>query len=442
VDARSYRVGDSRISLIFGDITTSQAEVIVSSDDYLLSMGGGVSAAILQAAGPRYRADALKLTPARLAEVVVSAAGELPAKYVMHAITLGPASAAGELPGEAVVRQTTQRALRLATSLGCSSIAFPSIGSGWARIAEEVVATEMAGALVDHLPGLHAPLEVELYLMEGQRPDGGDFFPHFEAFAARTRGLEASVGAEGRVLAPPRAEVASVPPGTPGAGRLRDVYEMLRHLDERRDRLEAALVKVLAREDVAFDQAVSSLRAQLEDIAALRRNYEAELAPPGRPAQRALDRSVFVSSTELDLHEHRTAVRSAIGALHLRFVGMEDFTPTVTAPAELIRDKVESAEVYLGIIGMRYGSVDPASGFSMTELEYRQALASGKPLCMFVMGRDAPISVAMVEDDPERFAKLCDFRSRVLAAHLCAVFNSVEELAHKAEASLKDVFRL
>ncbi len=47
MDSRSYRVGRSRITLQFGDITTSQAEVIVSSDDFLLSMGGGVSASIL-----------------------------------------------------------------------------------------------------------------------------------------------------------------------------------------------------------------------------------------------------------------------------------------------------------------------------------------------------------------------------------------------------------
>ncbi len=151
---------------------------------------------------------------------------------------------------------------------------------------------------------------------------------------------------------------------------------------------------------------------------------------------------MFVSSTAVDLKEHRLAVRNTIDGLKLTFVGMEEFTPTATAPADLIRAKVDSAEAYFGILGMRYGSVDQASGLSMTELEYRQALASGKPLFMFVMDRSATIRADMVEDDPERYAKLLDFRKRVLTAHVCAMFCSVEELKQKAEASLKDAFGL
>jgi len=39
MESRTYDVGRSKITLLFGDITSSQAEVLVSSDDYLLSMG-------------------------------------------------------------------------------------------------------------------------------------------------------------------------------------------------------------------------------------------------------------------------------------------------------------------------------------------------------------------------------------------------------------------
>jgi hypothetical protein len=46
----------------------------------------------------------------------------------------------------------------------------------------------------------------------------------------------------------------------------------------------------------------------------------------------------------------------------------------------------------------------------MTELEYRQAIAKGKRICMFVMDQRAPIVANMVEDDPTRFAKLIDYR--------------------------------
>lgn len=41
--ARSYAFERSRIDVVFGDITASNAQVIVSSDDYYITMGGGVS---------------------------------------------------------------------------------------------------------------------------------------------------------------------------------------------------------------------------------------------------------------------------------------------------------------------------------------------------------------------------------------------------------------
>ena len=73
----------------------------------------------------------------------------------------------------------------------------------------------------------------------------------------------------------------------------------------------------------------------------------------------------------------------------------------------------------------------------MTELEYRQAIASDKRICMFVMDQHAPITANMVEDDPTRFAKLIEFRGRVLKAHVCAFFTNPSDLAQKAEATLK-----
>lgn len=202
MDRRSYQVGASRITLIFGDITTSRAQVLVSSDDYRLSMGGGVSAAIHRAGGEAVWGDARKLTPLRLADVAVSTAGDLPARYVMHAVTIGPY--AEDLAPEVVVRQTTQRALQLAASLGCTSIAFPSIGSGVARFPSQVVATQMAGAIVDYLLDADPPMDVELYLKD--RPLAGwqiDLWPFFETFAAATRALETHQGPEGAILSPP-----------------------------------------------------------------------------------------------------------------------------------------------------------------------------------------------------------------------------------------------
>src|SRR6266481_2582252 len=86
---QAYKFGASRVVVCIGDITTSQAKVIVSSDDAELSMGGGVSAGILRAGGEAIRADAQKKKgSARVGEVVVTTAGKLPPDHVFHAVTI------------------------------------------------------------------------------------------------------------------------------------------------------------------------------------------------------------------------------------------------------------------------------------------------------------------------------------------------------------------
>ena len=132
----------------------------MSSDDYLLSMGGGVSAAIRRIGGPSVAADASKMVPVWAGDVIVSTAGDLPAKYILHAITIG--SQRVGLPPDAIVRQTTQRVMNLLPALGCASVAFPAIGAGVARIPYEIVASEMAGALVGFLLDAEEAYEVEL----------------------------------------------------------------------------------------------------------------------------------------------------------------------------------------------------------------------------------------------------------------------------------------
>jgi O-acetyl-ADP-ribose deacetylase (regulator of RNase III) len=445
MNSRTYEIGRSKIKLLFGDITTSQAQALVSSDDYLLSMGGGVSAAIRRVGGPRVAGDASKMVPARAGDVIVSSAGDLPAKYIFHAVTIGPRrdptvsrNFQVDLPADAIVRQATQRVMQLLPVLSCSSVAFPAIGGGIAGIPYEIVASEMAGALVSFLIDAEEVYEVELYLMDrfGQM-SRDDFFVFFEAFAARKLGLSTASDASNWTLNPP-APTAPAMDATQmaEAKRRHQVYMMLRHLDARRNQVEAELLNSLAGQELPQEKSLSRLREYLDEIQALRRSYEAQLVTG--QSEHVVQNSVFVSSTSADLKAHRQAVKDVIETLHLTFMGMEEFVPTAQAPADLIRRKVNEGQVYLGILGMRYGYVDPGTGLSMTELEYRQAIASDKRICMFVMDQSAPIVASMVEDDPIRFAKLVDFRSRIMKAHTCALFTDPLDLARKARATLKE----
>lgn len=94
---------------------------------------------------------------------------------------------------------------------------------------------------------------------------------------------------------------------------------------------------------------------------------------------------VFVSSTYLDLIDERQAAVSAILKSGHIPAGMELFTAGDQSQWEIIKRWIDESDVYMLILGGRYGSVEPQSGLSYTELEYNYALQVGKPLFAVVI---------------------------------------------------------
>jgi O-acetyl-ADP-ribose deacetylase (regulator of RNase III) len=423
---RVLAVGNSSITLRFGDITSSRAQVLVSSDDYLLSMSGGVSAALSYAGGFALREHARKVAPCRLGDIAVTTAGDLSASYIFHAITIGP-HGVGTSDASVIIRTATLRAMALLSRLECNSIAFPLIGSGTARMPPEVVASEMAGALFEVLLDDPRSFKVEIYLRDGS-------FGHTREQLTEIIGLFAAQ----RFTHPHSAatQESSDRPNGLADERADEVFQIIRRLDARRQYLESKLVDALTLGD---DQGLTELEAKLTSITTLRRQFTEQLhESPGDSTTGVSETrtSVFVSSTSRDLANYRSRVRQTLEEIGRIFVGMEDFTPEATSPAEMIRRRVAESEVYLGVLGMRYGFVDSATGMSMTELEYQQALASNKPLHIFVMDKTAPITADMVELDPENLVKLNEFKSRVLTQHSCGLFTDAEDLAQQVRRSL------
>lgn len=183
--SRAYKFNDSYLTLTFGDITTSDAEVLVSSDDYKLTMGGGVSRAICQAGGNAIAIDTAKMTPAVLGDVVVTTAGTLPARYIFHAVTIGPS--ATSMTRSQVLQKATRRWLQLLEAFGLQSIAFPAIGAGTASFPYEEVAAQMSEVIADDLLKRNRPVKILLYLYDPLgRKEPMDYIRFFEEFAART----------------------------------------------------------------------------------------------------------------------------------------------------------------------------------------------------------------------------------------------------------------
>lgn len=184
--ARVYQIGVSTLTLEFGDLTKSKADVLVSSDDDYITMGGGVSAAIRRAAGETILLDVAKKIPAQLGDVVVTSAGSLPAKHVFHAITIGD----GDVSHTEIIANTTRRALQLLQTLQLSSIAFPAIGAGVAGFPYGDVAVQMADVVVSELRSSARAIHVTVCLFDrfGEMQPI-DYINFFEEFAVRTRAL-------------------------------------------------------------------------------------------------------------------------------------------------------------------------------------------------------------------------------------------------------------
>src|SRR5216683_286621 len=160
MEPQVFTINQSSIRIVLGSITDARTEVIVSSDDGYLCHGGGVSEDIYRASGGRIADDKRKVRGAQAGDVVVTSGGNLPARYILHAVTLDPDTWAP--PSGAVVRQATRRVMELLPALRCRSVAFPAIGSGVAQVPIEEVTAQMAEALVRSLLETSESYEVEI----------------------------------------------------------------------------------------------------------------------------------------------------------------------------------------------------------------------------------------------------------------------------------------
>ncbi|MDW9381287.1 O-acetyl-ADP-ribose deacetylase [Chryseobacterium sp. JV558] len=129
-----------KIELIKGDITKIQADAIVNAANSSLLGGGGVDGAIHRAGGPvileECRAIRNRQGKCNTGEAVVTSAGNLPAKYVIH--TVGPVWNGNEEKESRLLANCYSNSLKLAENFGAKTIAFPSISTGVYRFPKDM----------------------------------------------------------------------------------------------------------------------------------------------------------------------------------------------------------------------------------------------------------------------------------------------------------------
>lgn len=144
-------------------------------------MGGGVSYAILNAAGEALLVDAAKKAPITVGDVAITTAGALPSHHIFHVATLNRQNR--EIPFSAEL--AIKKCLSILKILGLHSISFPSLGTGAAGHNLNEIATKMAQTITQFISENDSEIEVSIYLFIdrfGQKTKI-DYITFFEQFA-------------------------------------------------------------------------------------------------------------------------------------------------------------------------------------------------------------------------------------------------------------------
>ncbi|MBI5623178.1 MAG: O-acetyl-ADP-ribose deacetylase [Elusimicrobia bacterium] len=162
-----HTVAGARIRLMKGDITKVPADVIVNAANSELIGGGGVDGAIHRAGGPSIMLELNRIRPkdgCPTGGAVVTGAGDLPAKFVVHAV--GPVWEGGRFQEDLDLASAYKTSLDLAAAKGARTVSFPSISTGAYRypLAKAAfVALSTVAAFLRSRPGALAEVDFVLF---------------------------------------------------------------------------------------------------------------------------------------------------------------------------------------------------------------------------------------------------------------------------------------
>ena len=128
------------------DVTRLEVDAIANAANTQLRHGGGVAGAISRAGGPEVQRESGERAPIGLGEAVETTAGDMPARWVIHAATMelgGPTSAE-------IIERATASTLAKAEELGCSSLALVAFGTGVGGFPLDEAARLMVGVAAEH----------------------------------------------------------------------------------------------------------------------------------------------------------------------------------------------------------------------------------------------------------------------------------------------------
>jgi O-acetyl-ADP-ribose deacetylase (regulator of RNase III) len=153
---------NGRVVVKVGDITREHVDAIVNAANGTLMGGGGVDGAIHRAGGPEILKQCKEIRATEFpeglptGEAVITTAGRMPAKYVIH--TVGPVYGRGGGDKAELLASCYRNSLRIAVEHGHKTIAFPAISTGIYRYPLSEAAKVSSKAIEDFV-GSNASLD-------------------------------------------------------------------------------------------------------------------------------------------------------------------------------------------------------------------------------------------------------------------------------------------
>lgn len=147
---------------------------------------------------------------------------------------------------------------------------------------------------------------------------------------------------------------------------------------------------------------------------------------------------VMVSSTFVDLEQHRAALMDALRKQTLFSESMEDYVArpdddVISSSLRMVRD----SRAYICLIGRRCGQCPPSPAHnpnevSITRLEFEEAQRLKRPTLVFVMSDAHAVKWADIDVDPEKIKKLEEFRKHAKTGRIYIPFDNLEDFSKKA----------
>jgi O-acetyl-ADP-ribose deacetylase (regulator of RNase III) len=145
--AKKEVVSKKWLILVQGDITEEKVDAIVNAANSRLKHGGGVAAAILRKGGNIIQRESDEIGFVNVGEAAITSGGELPAKYVIHAV--GPRW--GEGDEDAKLKNAVRNSLKIADERKMKSISLPAISSGIFGFPKDRCAEILISNIIEYL---------------------------------------------------------------------------------------------------------------------------------------------------------------------------------------------------------------------------------------------------------------------------------------------------